>query len=397
MLIQFMCKNFLSFKGETVLDMSAVNAYKEHSNNLIDVGSGEKYLKVLAIYGANASGKTNLFLAFKTFQEIIRESFDSVSGDEYKAIQRNYQPFEFTENKENTEFEIIFTMDEFEYKYGFEYNDIEVVNEWLYRKNNETKRYSEIYERSKNKTKFGPLAKKEGDRYGELVPQEALILSVFGKLKIKNMIFSEVYSEIMETFAVDTGHFDDFYISEKILPRVIESDKRSLLRFLDAIDTGITDISYKEEGDGVEIFTWHVDEKGRQYSIPLQLESHGTIKSINIYIHAKVAIKNNKSLFIDELNAKLHPLLLKFIIDLFYTETSRAQLIYTTHDTTLLRKEFFRRDQVYFVQKNTFGQSKLNALSDYKVRNDSSFEKDYLAGVYGGIPLLKDIWLKEGD
>lgn len=102
-------------------------------------------------------------------------------------------------------------------------------------------------------------------------------------------------------------------------------------------------------------------------------------------------------MFVDELNVKLHPLLLKFIIDLFYEQSSTAQLIYTTHDTTLMDKKFFRRDQIWFVQKDEYGYSELSCLSDFKVRSDSSFEKDYLAGVYGGIPFLKDFEMKAGE
>ncbi len=105
----------------------------------------------------------------------------------------------------------------------------------------------------------------------------------------------------------------------------------------------------------------------------------------------------NASMFIDELNVKLHPLLLKFIVDLFYEQNTTAQLIYTTHDTTLMDKKFFRRDQIWFVQKDEYGYSELSALSDFKVRSDASFEKDYLAGVYGGIPFLKEFDMKEGE
>ena len=90
-------------------------------------------------------------------------------------------------------------------------------------------------------------------------------------------------------------------------------------------------------------------------------------------------------------------MLLKFIVDLFYDENSRAQLIYTTHDTTLMDKRFFRREQIWFVQKDEFGYSELLALSNFKVRSDASFEKDYLAGVYGGIPDLKEFDMKEGE
>lgn len=100
-------------------------------------------------------------------------------------------------------------------------------------------------------------------------------------------------------------------------------------------------------------------------------------------------------MFVDELNIKLHPLLLKFIVDLFYEQDSAAQLIYTTHDTTLMDKRFFRRDQIWFVQKDEYGYSDLVALSDFRIRSDASFEKDYLAGVYGGIPLLKEFAIKK--
>lgn len=128
----------------------------------------------------------------------------------------------------------------------------------------------------------------------------------------------------------------------------------------------------------------------------LRNESEGTIKSIQLFLFVRIAIRKNSLLFVDELNIKLHPLLLKFIIDLFYVEDSSAQLIYTTHDTTLMDKRFFRRDQIWFVQKNPFGYSELVPLSEFKVRSDASFEKDYLAGVYGGIPFLGDFDMKEG-
>ena len=125
-------------------------------------------------------------------------------------------------------------------------------------------------------------------------------------------------------------------------------------------------------------------------------ESEGTIKSILFFIFARKVILYDRLIFVDELNIKLHPLLLKYMIDLFYDNSSKAQLIYTTHDTTLMDKKFFRRDQIWFVQKDECGYSELSALSDFKVRSDASFEKDYLAGVYGGIPMLQEFRMKEG-
>ena len=154
---------------------------------------------------------------------------------------------------------------------------------------------------------------------------------------------------------------------------------------------------YDDSEKKIRFTTFHVGVDRETYPLNLWRESEGTIKAIILFILAKKAMLNNRSIFIDELNIKLHPLLLKFIIDLFYKENSEAQLIYTTHDTTLLDKKFFRRDQIWFVQKDEFGYSKLTALSDFKVRSDASFEKDYLAGVYGGIPFLKDFKVKAGD
>ena len=201
----------------------------------------------------------------------------------------------------------------------------------------------------------------------------------------------------MNTLIVPTDLCEDPRILETFLPRVIEMEKKKLVQFLSAIDTGIKDIAYSDNEKEIEFFTIHQGKDGEDYSLNLYFESEGTLKSIMLFIYARMAIENDSSIFVDELNVKLHPLLLKFIIDLFYEKKSKAQLIYTTHDTTLMDKKFFRRDQIWFVQKDEFGYSELSALSDFKVRSDASFEKDYLAGVYGGIPLLKDFEMKEGE
>lgn len=396
MLVQFMLKNFLSFKNETILDMTAISAYKEHEYNLLEYGAKEKLLKVAAIYGANASGKSNLYLGMNYFQRIIVESLNNVIGEDLTAISKYYVPFSFDQDEENTEFQIIEILGDYEYKYGFEYNDKKIVSEWMYRKNIKTNRTTTILERSDDNVEFGASVRKECEPYQEQIPSETLVLSFFNKLKLKTDIFYTVYQGFMNTLVVDTDFYEDMSVIEKILPKIIDSEKNNLISFLAAIDTGIKDIAYETKDKEINFNTTHTDRDGNKYTINLFNESHGTIKSIVIYIYSRVAIINNKSMFVDELNAKLHPLLLKFIIDLFYNENSSAQLIYTTHDTTLLDKKFFRRDQIWFVQKDEAGHSVLTALSDFKVRSDASFEKDYLAGVYGGIPLIKDFELKEG-
>lgn len=397
MLVQFTVKNVLSFKEETVLDMTAINAYKEHECNLIHNGTKEKFLRVAAIYGANASGKSNLYMAMTYFQRIVVESLNNVDDGTGTAIERFYVPFSFEENEENSEFQIIEILDGYEYRYGFEYNAYCIVTEWLYRKNLKTNRTTTIFERTTEKVEFGASVRKECDVYKEQLPIETLVLSFFNKLKLKTDIYRNVYSGIMDTLVVPTNFCEDTGILEAFLPKVIDHEKEKLVEFLSAIDTGIKDIIYDDSEKEVKFFTFHKGKDGEDYPLNLYFESEGTIKSIMLFIYARMAILNNRSIFVDELNIKLHPLLLKFIIDLFYDNNSMAQLIYTTHDTTLMDKKFFRRDQIWFVQKDEFGYSELSALSDFKVRSDASFEKDYLAGVYGGIPLITEFDMKEGE
>ena len=397
MLVQFMLKNVLSFKDETVLDLTAINAYKEHECNLIQNGTKERFLRVAAIYGANASGKSNLYMAMSFFQRIIMESLNNVGDGTETAIAQYYVPFSFENTFENSEFQIVEMIGNFEYRYGFEYNEDCIVTEWLYRKNFATNRTSIIFERTTEEVVFGSSVRKECDAYSKQIPAETLVLSFFNKLKLKTELFKDVYSEIMSTLVVPTDFCEDLKILETFLPKVIDNEKEKLVSFLTAIDTGIKDIIYDDSEKEVRFLTFHNGRDGEKYPLNLLSESEGTVKSIMLFIYARMAILNNKSIFVDELNIKLHPLLLKFIIDLFYEKDSTAQLIYTTHDTTLMDKKFFRRDQIWFVQKDEFGYSQLSALSDFKVRSDASFERDYLAGVYGGIPLLGEFVMQEGD
>lgn len=395
MLVQFMVKNVLSFHDEVILDMTAINAYKEYKCNLIDNGDKEKYLRVAAIYGANASGKSNLHLAMFYFQKIIMESLNNVDSESMSAIEKYYVPFKFESNQKNSEFQVIEIIGDYEYKYGFEYNDQCIVTEWLYRKSLVSKRTVIIFERTTDYIEFGASVRKECDLYKDQVPEETLVLSFFNKPKMKTTLFNEVYSGIMDTFVLENDFFENPRLIEAFLPSVIDLEKEKLLDFLSAIDTGIKDIGYDDSEKKKRFFTVHKGKDNKDYPLNLFFESEGTIKSIMLFIYARTAILKNKSIFVDELNIKLHPLLLKFIIDLFYDSDSKAQLIYTTHDTTLMDKRYFRRDQIWFVQKDDYGYSKLMALSDFKVRSDATFEKDYLAGVYGGIPYLKEFNLKE--
>lgn len=396
MLIQFTLKNFLSFKEEATLDMSAIAAYEEHAYNLFQIGDQEGALvKVAAIYGANASGKSNIFTAFATFQKLVAESFSNVAFNEDLPLREFYRPFRFDRDENNTEFELVLLLDDFEYQYGFEYNGRGVVAEWLYRKKVGQETKTTLLERE-GSIYFGSEIQEECTLYQHQISSATLALTFLSRLRLKNNLLRKIYEAITGIAIISARYYQAAHL-ESLLPMILRQDKAGLLAFLAAVDTGIKNIFYKQKGSDLEFFSTHVDEEGNQYLIPLASESEGTIKSILVYAQAKQAILKHQPVWIDELNAQLHPLLLKFIIDLFYSSESQSQLIYTTHDTTLLDQRFFRRDQIWFVTKDDQGHSTLASLAEFKPPRGGSYGLNYLAGVYGAIPNLKNFDLKEGE
>lgn len=391
MLVQFTVENFMSFKDEVTLDMRAIKTYKEHEYNLIDIGQKDKYLRVTSVYGANASGKSNLLEALDAFKGIVLKSLDNEN-----PLKKCYIPFHFQEEKENILFEVVQIVDDVEYKYGFEFNEERIVLEWLYSKKLETNRQIVVFERDGDTLNLGASVRKYCENYVKQVPSNSLALSFFNKLKLNTHIFSHIYKESCDFMVLNTEHYDNYSFLQLFLPEEIRNRKDTLVDYFTNIDTGIVDISFEEENERIKFITTHVGANGKHYSLDLINESAGTLKSLVVFIMVQTAIRKNLTILVDELNAKLHPLLMKFIIDLFnQAKDSQAQLIYTTHDTTLLDKKFFRRDQIWFAEKDEYGCSSLTSLAEYKIRSDASFEKDYLSGVYGGIAFMKQRGKKE--
>lgn len=394
MLVLFRFKNFGPFREETILDMRAVKAYKEHPYNLISETEENDFLKVVSIFGANASGKSNFIDAYSTFQRIARFSFQENNKDTKETfLSKCYNPFmlDIGSRSDDTEFEAVYHLDGFEYKYGFTYNSHRITSEWLYSTNLSTNRQSIIVERSEKSFTIGSSIKSTCEKYKDDIDADVLSLSFFSSLKLRSKVFENVLYCVLDFLPLKfdcSGEFDaivDFLFSKTFE----KSDKTILLEFLNAIDIGIVDI-YAENKDGKHnIYTYHYDKQGKKVKFILDQESAGTRKAIAIFGLVKLAIDHGKGLMIDELHNQLHPLLQKYIIDLIYKSNTKAQLIYTTHDTTLLDKQYVRRDQVWFTDKNEYGESTLYSLADYKIRNDKSFTKDYLSGVYDAIPNLK--------
>ena len=404
MLIAFNYKNFKSFKNENRLDMEAT-ALKEYEYNVVKM-KNVNLLTMAAIYGANASGKSNVLQAFEYMKNMILINNDSM---EYSQIKEE-NIYSFMMNKDPISLEVeILSKDGKIYKYGFESLNDKIKSEWMYEK--KINKFYTIFERKENSVLV--KSNNKNNRYDNL-DDKTLFLSIYSKIDKKNSDFNNVYQWFINTDYLDLENikienFIDNTISTKILSD--SNYKSELQSFISALDLGIEKIrtipasrndSSKSKGI-VKVELLHRVANNKIKSLPLELESNGTRKMIYLFDYLIYALKNGMTLFIDDLDTKLHPLLTRYIINLFHNKEiniSNAQLIYTTHDITNLNKETFRRDEIWFTEKDDDGVSEIYSLSDYKIdnvkiRNDATFNKDYLTGRYGAIPELKQFKLNE--
>ncbi len=411
MLIQFNFKNFKSYKEETSLDMTATSI-KEHAYNIVENIKGNNLLKVAAIYGANASGKTGVVDAFNFMRYFVLESFAKQNENKGIAIKR----FAFDEKSRNdkAEFEVFFIYNDREYQYGFTLDNKKVYQEYLYKRNyNFKERYDTLFERNLNNIKCG-TAFKDGEKVKDLVDDATLFLTLTSKLKVKEA--KKVMDWFVKSNVIDFGNS----VTEVLLSRMLPIDelkeeryKKLLEDFMKAIDIGIDGIRIEEIKDTLneegkssyKLYSKHKSINSNEYiEIPFSEESSGTQKMLALYRFLISSLEEGSTLFIDELDAKIHPLLLRYIINMFHNpqiNKKNAQLVYTTHDIYTLTKETFRRDEIWFTEKDQRGVSSLYSLAEYrlddskKVRNDASYNKEYLLGRYGAVPLLKEFTLVE--
>ena len=403
MLIRFSFKNFKSFKNENCLDMEATSL-KEHEYNVAKTENGE-YLKVSAIYGANASGKTNVLQAFDYMKKRILVSDDSKKNS--PIDEENIYSFMVNNDPIALEVEILAKNNKI-YKYGFEVLKDTIISEWLFEKR--VNKFYAIFERENNNVSMKP------NKISDLVniDERTLFLNIYSKIDRNNEDFSNVYDWFVNSMYLDLGNpnFERF-INNRVSLKILsdENYKTELLKFIKTFDSGIEGIrttpdsieAVKSNNGIIDIEVLHRGENGELKALPFYLESNGTRKMFHLFDFFMDALKNGMVLFIDELDAKLHPLLTRYIINLFHnsqTNIGNGQLIYSTHDMVNLNKETFRRDEIWFAEKDKDGVSEIYALSDYileddknagkKVRNDATYNKDYLTGRYGAIPVLEE-------
>lgn len=408
MLLQFNVTNVLSFKEEAILDL-VCNKDKSHIENLISYKKN-KILPTVAIYGANAAGKSNLFKALTAAILYVRNSNMMQINDKIKIA-----PFLLDKNSKNEKrrFDFIFVHNEIKYEYGFVVDETKVYEEYLYEYN--SAKASMIFERyDVNKYNYTTTLSKLLSQYEEKNTDNKLFLATATTWNCKETLnaflwFSEaidIYNHAsieatmvealdsdeqdkIKEFSMDLLKQADFNISDYNFS-VKESDvsKISLPPGITLEDNVVLDFLREWKLDMFH----EVEEDGvmATYSLPFHNESNGTKAFFAYAPLIYMALKNGKTVVVDEIDNGLHPMLVKYIVDIFNDSSinkNGAQLIFNTHDTTLLDLDMLRRDQIYFVEKNNnTGTSELYSLAEFSPRKTEKVQKGYMQGRYGAVP-----------
>lgn len=400
MLCQFTVKNFKSIRDEMTFDMQAT-AISEHEDRVIKDRDGELFLPVSAVYGPNGGGKSNVLEALHSLVFKVLRALYATSDNENAAIRSKrilIEPFAFSAETVNapTEFELFFRTALAEYRYEFTVRKDVIEYERLDRVKFETGRKSALFERDENEIILkGDFAKlKISEDISETLP----LLSYLGITYAKN----EVVQDVLNWFddQIDFLNYGNPRQELRMAVSNSEDVKKLMLDMIQEMDLDIADFRVEErENDRIEVFTKHIID---DYEAELNLfdESRGTKKIFGLLPFIAQSLLEGTTLVIDELDAKIHPALLKYIIMLFSNmkiNKNGAQLIFTSHDLSTMNSEVFRRDEIWFVAKGNKENSKLYSLVEFKddkgksVRKDAKFDKQYLEGKYGADPYLRKI------
>lgn len=416
MLLYFSVENFLSFKEKVSLNFTA-RPIKEKSENVFlpFPYDGDSILKSLAIYGKNSCGKSNLIKAFSFMRSfVVASSKESQATEEIKVY-----PFRLSTETESRSslFEVVFQIERIKYRYGFKATKKVVESEWLFQ--TEKKKESKLFIRSGQEynydKNFKYYLKGKVDIFTEFTRPNSLLISVLAQFNIQlGVSITKWFDDIL--VAHDMEHLalidfsarlmSDAYYNHKLNEIISKSDLG-----IDSIEQKVKELAtqkgysseflrsvFKHELKDYSIKTYHTKYgEGNKavekiYFDLIAQESLGTQKYFGLIGPILLALTEKKILFIDEVDARLHPLLLESIISMFNSEKynpNGAQLIFTSHNTLPLKK-LLRRDQMFFVDKDNFGVSKVESIFNRtpNVRNDASFDKDYLDGKYGAIPKI---------
>jgi len=420
MIKEFSFGNYRSFKEIQSLNMTASKINELTENNIIVLNEKQSLLKSKAIYGANASGKSNVVKALVSFIKIIK---NSVKDEKALEMIENFKLSVDTEH-EPSFFQLVFQLNKTQFRYGFEVTDKLIHSEWLFgtpnerevcyfvRENNTIKDISKLHFEEGYKL-LSIYNDSEGEN--EVFRNNSLFLSAVAAMNGK---LSKQISNAISSITVLSGLQDKqlYNISGTNLKN--EETRNKIIDFLKIADVGINSLEIVEisneelikdssaqlmkkieQGNKIGLvisshdkFNSEKEKIGEANLQFLSSQSEGTLKMFEISSFLIQAIERGETLVIDEFDARLHPLISKKIVELFNSQgNSSAQLIFVTHDTNLLSADLLRRDQIDFVEKDKYGESHLYSLVQFKgIRNSASFEKDYIKGKYGAVPFLGD-------
>lgn len=411
MLVEFRCRNFRSVSDEMVLSLVAAKDKALIESNTIETNAPglPRLVRSAVIYGANASGKTTLVRALQLMRGVVVESASLQPGQLY-----NVQPFLLNKDSPNvpTMFEVTTLISGVRYQYGFELTRTRITAEWLlvYQKSKpqlwfERKAISEL----NDEFKFGSHLGGAKRLWQEATRPNALFLST--ALQLNSSDLAPLYNWFVSSLAVytDGGQMPADLSTEMIRT---PTGQLQVSSFLSSADIAIKSISAEPTKGISQTFMFdlannkpEIRSEETEIHLPkfrhasgdvtaefdLMDESQGTQKLYALAGPLFQILRIGGILVIDELDRSLHPLLVRQIVNIFQdpkVNCNGSQLVFTTHDTTLLNGALFRRDQVWFTEKGHDQSSRLVPLSDFSARKDEAFEKGYLSGRYGGVPIL---------
>ncbi|TLS66784.1 ATP-binding protein [Mariprofundus erugo] len=416
MLLEFSVENFRSIREKQTLSMIAAPTNKEHfDTHVINTGirGAVSVLKSAVIYGANASGKSNLILAMNYMRSVVAESASIKPGHKF-----NMKPFLLNESSAShevpTSYEVSFIVNDVRYQYGFSMNLDRILEEWLlaypspkpqtwfYRKYDlQTEEY--VYE-------FSSYFTGQKKLWLESTRENVLFLSIATQLNSEQLtpIFNWLANDLVVS---SSGGFTSFDFTTSLLDDV--SKKKSIQNFLVSADISISDISTVQRKGFRQTINLNsdgkVDSSAAEHEMLLPQfthktasgtatfelgdESFGTQKLFSLAGPLLDILEKGRVFVVDELHNSLHPLLVKHLVEVFHnkdTNPHNAQLIFSTHDTSLLNSKTFRRDQIWFVEKDKDQATELFPLTDFSPRKGEALEKGYLSGRYGALPFFDD-------
>lgn len=384
MLIQFTIENHRSIKESAVISFAA-SKDKSLEEYLLPLDAKKSLLPAIAIYGANAAGKSNVLHAMMTMR-------DMVVGEAAKASKGQKLPWEpFGSTKEPTSFEIVFTYQNVRYAYGFSFDDKKIYSEYLYHWPNG--REALIFSRENDEYEFRENVN-EQITLSNRTPENKLYLVSSNDWNLPQT--ENAYKWFLEklTFLME----EEPATSETVAQIVSGDDKKArILKELLLADLGITDVTIKNlSGKNPTIMTTHrilrEDESVEYFQLSMDQESAGTQ-----HFFARIggwlqALENGALLVVDEIEDSLHPLLTKRLVEMVQDKTvntNGAQLLFTTHDAMLLDLDFFRRDQIWFAEKDDRScATELYPLTSFSPRKGENVRKGYLKGRFGAIPFI---------